>query len=45
MIGKSFKDESMEEIRAVTRFLVPSFEVERVRLLGMPVEGKLDFVE
>jgi hypothetical protein len=39
MVGKSFKDESMEEIRAVTRFLVPDSEVERVRLLGCRLRG------
>jgi Xaa-Pro aminopeptidase len=36
------------EVRARTRFLAPSFEVERVRLLGMPwdreKEGEMKFV-
>jgi len=35
-------------VRARTRFLTPSFEVERARLLGMPwdgnVEGEMEFV-
>jgi len=36
------------DVTAKTRFLAPSFEVERARLLGMPwdddAEGKMDFV-
>jgi Xaa-Pro aminopeptidase len=36
------------EVKARTRFLAPSFEVQRARLLGMPFdvekEGKLEFV-
>ncbi|KAE8452040.1 hypothetical protein EG329_002205 [Mollisiaceae sp. DMI_Dod_QoI] len=32
------------EIKARTRFLCPSFEVERARLLGMPFVNELEFV-
>lgn len=32
------------EVEAKTRFLAPSFEVERARLLGMPFVGELSFV-
>ncbi|KUJ21223.1 Creatinase/aminopeptidase [Mollisia scopiformis] len=32
------------EVKAKTRFLCPSFEVERARLLGMPFDDELEFV-
>ncbi|KAG4416662.1 hypothetical protein IFR04_010180 [Cadophora malorum] len=44
MIVQPLKNESTGEIKAVTRFLAPSFEVERARLLGMPFVDQLDFV-
>ncbi|KAK0101455.1 hypothetical protein ONS95_006627 [Cadophora gregata] len=44
MIVQPLINESSGEIKAVTRFLAPSFEVERARLLGMPFVDQLDFV-
>ncbi|PVH84825.1 Creatinase/aminopeptidase [Cadophora sp. DSE1049] len=44
MVVQPLKNESTGEIKAVTRFLAPSFEVERARLLGMPFVDQLDFV-
>mgnify|MGYP003637074574 CR=1 FL=1 len=44
MIVQPLKNESTGEIKAVTRFLAPSFEIERARLLGMPFVDQLDFV-
>jgi hypothetical protein len=35
---------STREITARTRFLAPSFEVERARLLGMPFEEEVEFI-
>jgi Xaa-Pro aminopeptidase len=35
---------STGEITATTRFLAPSFEVERARLLGMPFEEEVEFI-
>jgi hypothetical protein len=35
---------STGEITARTRFLAPSFEVERARLLGMPFEEEVEFI-
>ena len=35
---------SKDGIKAETLFLAPSFEIERAKLLGMPFEGKLEFV-
>jgi hypothetical protein len=32
------------EVKARTRFLCPTFEVERARLLGMPFVDELEFV-
>jgi Xaa-Pro aminopeptidase len=44
MIIQSFNDSSSRKIHARTRFLAPSFEVERAKLLGMPFDEELDFV-
>lgn len=44
MIVQPRKDGSTGEISAKTTFLAPSFEVERVRLLGMPFDEVLVFV-
>jgi Xaa-Pro aminopeptidase len=44
MVVRPFKNESTGAIRAKTRFLAPSFEVERARLLGMPFVETLEFV-
>ncbi len=44
MIVQPLKNETSGDVKAVTRFLAPSFEVERARLLGMPFVDKLNFV-
>lgn len=44
MVVQPHVDSASEEIVARTTFLSPSFEVERVRLLGMPFEGGLEIV-
>ncbi|KAH8816642.1 peptidase M24, structural domain-containing protein [Xylogone sp. PMI_703] len=44
MVVQPQKDEDSGAITARTTFLAPSFEVERVRLLGMPFVGELSIV-
>ncbi|RFU27248.1 hypothetical protein B7463_g9091, partial [Scytalidium lignicola] len=44
MVVQAQKDESTGAITANTTFLAPSFEVERVRLLGMPFVDELAIV-
>lgn len=39
MIIQADEDEVTGEVKARTKFLAPSFEVERVRLLGMPFQA------
>jgi Xaa-Pro aminopeptidase len=44
MIVQPCKDLTTGEIRSMTTFLTPSFEVERVKLLNMPFEGSLTII-
>lgn len=44
MVVQPSKDARTGEIVAVTSFLAPAFEVERVKLLGMPFDGNLRIV-
>lgn len=44
MVVQPLKNESTGQITAVTSFLAPAFEVERVKLLGMPFEENLHIV-
>lgn len=44
MVVQPQKDKESEQIIARTTFLAPSFEVERVRLLGMPFVDELTIV-
>lgn len=44
MVVQPVRNETSGEVKAKTRFLAPSFEVERARLLGMPFEEEVEFV-
>ncbi|KAL2074108.1 hypothetical protein VTL71DRAFT_7886 [Oculimacula yallundae] len=44
MVVQPLKNEKRGNIKASVRFLAPSFEVERARLLGMPFVDELHFV-
>lgn len=44
MVVQPLKNETSGKVTAATRFLAPSFEVERARLLGMPFVDQLEFV-
>jgi Xaa-Pro aminopeptidase len=44
MVVEPYRNSSTGDIQAMTTFLVPSFEVERVRLLNMPFEESLVIV-
>jgi Xaa-Pro aminopeptidase len=44
MIVQPYGNSTTGLIHAVTRFLAPKFEIERVKLLNMPFEESLDFI-